>query len=64
MIEITTEVNGKKYELVKYDNGNNCDKCALKSEGCTCVIRRAPRWEWYTLCITLNGVWKEKLNEI
>jgi hypothetical protein len=51
MVKITTEIDGKKYELVKSKGG--CKQCDLR-ESCP-----DPYWNDTFLCLKLRGIWKE-----
>jgi hypothetical protein len=59
MIKITNEIDGKKYELVESDNG--CDDCSLRKR---CKHwTDAPQWGADTLCLKLDGAWREVRDE-
>ena len=58
MIKITTEVNGKLYELVPRSDCANCDLHGIK----TTVCRIHPKDDSFNgklVCATLHGMWKE-----
>lgn len=59
MTKITTEVNGKKYELERYYGVSvfdSCKSCDLRNHCCDSDVGE---WGGLSVCDVLNGFWKE-----
>ena len=57
MTKITTEVDGKKYELVSDEC--ICSACALYYKKRSIMRECAPKFNGYAICGKLAAVWKE-----
>jgi hypothetical protein len=58
MVKITTEVNGKKYELVPRGACANCDLHGIKTTICQ-IHPTDNSFNGQIVCAVLHGIWKE-----
>lgn len=67
MVRVTTEVDGKKYELVPEIDNCNCAGCAFyQLPMIRCLLERRYRYKCFKgikVCEKLHGIWKEIKNE-
>lgn len=57
MVKITTDIDGKKYELV--GEVHLCDGCALLKDGILSGCNEFPKFNRIAICSKLHGIWKE-----